>query len=115
MKIVLDTSSILFAYENKIDPFELLKESGYKPIISKGILDELKRIADSKSKKSGYAKIALKEIKEKDIEIDESKEYPDLWILKKGIKACTNDKELKNKLKKKGIPVISIAIGGKLR
>ncbi len=113
--MAIDTSSILFAYENKIDPFKLLIENGYTPVISKGVINELKRIANSASRKRGYAKIALKVIQDKRIKVEGSEAYVDSWILKSKMHACTNDKKLKQLLKRKGAFVVSISRGGKLR
>ncbi|MGC8699633.1 MAG: PIN domain-containing protein [Candidatus Micrarchaeia archaeon] len=117
MEIAVDTSSILFGYENKIDIFDVLKLMGYRPIISEGVIMELEKMASSSSRKRGYAKLALEKIKKKDIGLEESKEYVDDWLKKKAMEmpVCTNDTKLKRALKEKGAKVFTLARNGKIR
>lgn len=114
--MIIDTSSILFGLENKIDVFQLIKELGYEPLVSKGVIKELEKIAEAGSRKSGYARLALAEIKEKGISIDESEGYVDSWIERSsGVLVCTNDTKLRQRLKAKNIKVFTLSRGGRLR
>ena len=114
MKAILDTSSIIFAIENRMDPFDFLKEQYCidEIIINKGILNELKHLADTKRRISGYAKIAIELIKKhKNISIINNNESGDSFIksyAKKGIIIFTNDKRLKKEVKEKAT-VITIS------
>lgn len=113
MEIALDTSSILFGLEKKIDVFDIAKEHGYTPIVSKGVIKELEKLASSKSKKSIYAKLALNAIKAKKVKIVDSSEYVDSWLEKNKV-VCTNDLKLRRKLKEKGVKAFALAVGGRL-
>ena len=109
MEIALDTSSILFGFEKKIDAFDIAKEHGYTPIVSKGVIKELEKLASSKSKKSIYAKLALNVIKAKKVKIVDSSEYVDSWLAKNKV-VCTNDLKLRRKLKEKGIRLLRLLL-----
>ncbi|MGC8662589.1 MAG: PIN domain-containing protein [Candidatus Micrarchaeia archaeon] len=115
--MAIDTSSILFCYENGIDIFDTLKFMGYKSIVSRGVIRELEKKAIGNSGKKSYAKLALEAIKTKHIYVEKSDEYVDNWIKEKAaiMPVCTNDIELKRELKKRGVKVFTASRGGKIR
>jgi len=105
--IILDTDFILHSIENKVDFFEEIKRISqfkYKICIIDRTLEELK------NKKN--EKLALSLLKNKVDIIQTKKDKPvDDLILSlesKNIVVCTSDKELKEKLKKRNIPVIHL-------
>ena len=119
--IILDTSSIIFGLSNRIDTFQRLKESfpTYRITIPYGVVRELKRIANGKKKEKLQARIGLGLIKEHAISVVSGREYVDTWIIKHSGSSdtiiCTNDVELKQKLKGMGSKTISISRSGMLR
>jgi rRNA-processing protein FCF1 len=119
--LILDTSSILFATSNKRDIFESVKEYNpeHAPLISRGIMSELKRIGDSEKGKAKFAAAALYLIKEHQPDIVNNNDDVDGWILaeaeKRKCDVCTNDIALKKALKSMGIQVFSISRDGRLR
>jgi len=119
MQILVDTSSILFAFRLRKNIFEMLEDlfPGATIVVSKGVINELKRFASSKKQSSGAARIALMELSAaKNISIDENELLPDKWLEKSarhGVVVCTNDIALKRKLKHTGARVLSLSLSGK--
>ena len=119
--IIIDTSSILFALSNNKDVFEAvkLKDPSYEPLISLGILNELNGIGGSEKGKGKFANAALYMIKEHQPDIANSNATVDDWIVEEAEKrkcdVCTNDMELKKRLKEKGITVFTVSRSGELR
>lgn len=119
LQLILDTNFLILAHRFKIKVFEELDrliEEKYEPVISEKIVDEIRAIARSKKRENGVAKVVLKLIKKYCITVEKSKEQVDKWILKKakGNMICTNDKELKKRLKLLGARVISVKGKSKL-
>ncbi|MDE1850735.1 MAG: hypothetical protein KGH54_03005 [Candidatus Micrarchaeota archaeon] len=118
---IIDTSSILFGLANKIDPFERLKESfpEYKIAVSQGVVRELAEMSGSRKKQKVQAKIGLALIKKHLVTVLKGEGYVDSWILANVKKwdciVCTNDVELKGKLKSIGAKAVSLARSGMLR
>lgn len=114
-KVIIDTNFFLLPYQNKIDIFKLIELVIDKPhcyITSSMVIVELEKLAENKGKLGAAAKLGLKIVSmRKEIEIVESKTPVDTWIRKYAKEnnaiVCTNDKQLKNKLKKDGILVIT--------
>lgn len=115
-KVILDTNFLLIPGEFKIDIFteiRCLVDFSYKFFIIDKTIDELNKIIEdekSKVKDRENAKIALELIKLKEIgKIKSDKRYVDDAIVKKSDEdtvVATSDKELKRRLKKKGIKII---------
>jgi rRNA-processing protein FCF1 len=104
----------MLAYQFKIDIFRELEEilPKHELVISNKILHELKKISKSNKKSKPAARFALKLIESKEIKIVESKMEADRWIFdyareNKSI-VCTNDSDLKEKLKMNEIKVIGL-------
>ena len=103
---ILDTNFILTCLRNKIDFFEELYLVGIKIIIPSEVIDEIKRIAESKKKLRfrDEAKLAINLLdKNKFEKIDLGKGYVDKKIIlyaDKNPKAivATLDKEIKDKV-----------------
>lgn len=117
--IIIDTSSILFAFSNHVDIFkEAEAQLSLKPVISKGVIKELGRMAESRKAESKYAKAAIALIEKHNISIEKEEGYVDRWILTNANKigsVCTNDMKLKVALKARGVPVYTVSRSGILR
>ncbi len=117
--IIVDTSSILFALSSKVDIFNAIKEElNFEPVISKGVVNELKKISSGSKANGKYAKVALQLIEKYHIKTDPDSKYVDDWILsiaKEHENFCTNDTKLRNALKGKGARVYVISRSGELR
>lgn len=115
-KIVLDTNFLLIPGQFGVDIFtELQKvcDFSYKVYIMETTLDELQNILDKGSGKAKQAaKLALDIIKAKDINIMSSDVgYVDraiLDIVDDDTIVATMDSELREKLKKKGVRLITL-------
>ena len=113
MRIILDTNFLIDVIRFKIDlgqiPTLILGQCELFTLDS--VMDELKKIAKTKARESGYAKIALELIKNKKIRILKIEGKADEVILslsEKNTIVATNDKELKKLLKRKGVKTIYI-------
>lgn len=110
MKIILDTNFLMTAAKFKIDVFSELR--GNNLFVLDSVIEELKKISNGRSKHSISAKVALNLIKIKGLKVLESTEKgTDSSLLnyaKKGYIVATQDKILKNKLKKNGKRIIII-------
>jgi rRNA-processing protein FCF1 len=114
LKILLDTNFLLDFLRYKLDfsIFQELEES-VELFISSETLRELKSIPNKKTKEGRLALIALKLINSQKIKIVQSlkKEVDeDLIALakKEGFIVATNDKDLKEKLKKENVRIICL-------
>jgi rRNA-processing protein FCF1 len=110
MRMVLDTNFLISASNFKIDLISELR--GNDLFVTEPVLEELGKISKKKSKDSKAARMSLKMVKEKGLKILESKEKEaDLSLLecgKKGYAIATQDKVLRNKLKRAGSKIIFI-------
>jgi len=112
-KIILDTNFLIDCLRFKIDFLEEIQDLIREPFqifVLSATLKELEKISKLKIKESKYAKLALKLVKEKKFLIIETAcKNTDKAILELANKdsiIATNDKELRNKLRKKGIKTI---------
>jgi len=111
---VLDTNFLLLPYQFKIDILRELDEiiTGYEPVISTTIYDELKKLSKKKGKHGMAAKFAIKIVDANKVKKIKTKTGADDWVVeycgKTGAVACTNDIKLKKKLKSKKIKVIGL-------
>ena len=105
--IILDTDFILHSIENRVDFFEELRRiSQFKYNLC--VID--KTLEELKNKKNEKLALSLLKNRVKIIKTKRDKKVDDLILeLKtKNIIVCTTDKELKEKLKKRNIPVICL-------
>ncbi len=119
--IIVDTSAIVFAMENRKDIFDSIEERmpGARILISNGIVEELEMIAASGNENRKSAKMALALLVKHNIDALKDHSYVDDWIVKESVKrscvVCTNDIELKSRLKNAKIEVLSVSAMGILR
>jgi rRNA-processing protein FCF1 len=105
-QVILDTNFILTAVKNKIDIIEGITFLGFTPVIPIQVINELKRIVESKKKLKfkDDAKLALKILSQNNIKkIDIKNNYVDNGIINfakqnKSAIIATMDKELKSKI-----------------
>jgi len=110
-KLFFDTNFLIDLAKFKIELEEILDflEEPVEFFVLSSSIEELKKIARNKGKSGNMAKLALKIIKLKKIEILEEKESPDkvfLRIADKNTIIATNDSNLRKKLKSLGIKTI---------
>lgn len=111
-RIILDTNFLIDIMRFKIDIEEIkgIIDGPYRILTISPVIDELKKIAKKKTKESKNAKIVLKLIKSKRIEVLKSKgKYTDdviLNLVDKNTIVATNDKKLRKKLKRLGTKTI---------
>jgi rRNA-processing protein FCF1 len=114
LKILLDTNFLLDMLRYKLDfsIFQELDES-VELFISSETLREIKSMANRKTKEGRLAIVALKLIETQKIKIVQSlKKEVDEDLLelakKEGFIVATNDKDLKEKLKKENVRIICL-------
>ncbi|MGC8669933.1 MAG: hypothetical protein ACP5TL_02150 [Candidatus Micrarchaeia archaeon] len=118
--VIIDTSSILFGFQNKKNLFDIVKyKLNANSIVSSGIIKELEKKALSNGNKGAYAKIALKAMSNANITVKQSRSNVDSWIymsaIKNHISVVTNDTALSKKLLSHGISVYKLSRNGMLR
>ncbi len=115
--VIIDTNFFLVPFQFKIDIFtelEHLIDIHHRFVITSKTLKELGKIAKNTGKKGAAARLALKilEVNKSRIDIIESNKPVDMWIEEyasaHGAIVCTNDRELKKRLKENGIKVVSV-------
>ena len=110
MKIVLDTNFLISANNFKLDLLSELKEN--ELFITEPVLRELEEISKNNSKDAMAARLALKIVEDKGLKVLETNEREaDDSLLeygKKGYAVATQDKILKDKLKRAGAKIIFI-------
>ncbi len=105
-QVILDTNFILTCIKQKIDFFEEINLMGLRILIPNQVIDEIKRIIQSKKKFyfKEHAKLALKLLEKNQFrKINLEKKYVDKAIVNfikkdKQIIIATLDKDLKNKI-----------------
>jgi len=117
-KIIIDTNFLLIPGQFKIDIFseiERIADFNYKLFIIDKTIDELKNIIKNEQsrRQRESAKLGLELIKKKDlktIRTTAEKSVDDLIldIANKGTIVATQDKELKKRLREKGISIITM-------
>ena len=110
MKMILDTNFLISTNRFKIDVISEL--TGNELFVTEPVLEELKKISKKNGKDSKAAKMSLELVKEKGLKTLESKEKEaDKSLLeygKKGYSVATQDRILRNKLKRAGVKIIFI-------
>lgn len=121
MRVLVDTSSILFGFENRRSAFEAVAEQFDRayPEVSKGIISELAIISSNAGRKGAAARAALAEIKAKKVRIANTLAYPDAWIAREAqahadTVVVTNDTGLARRLPKEAM-VLKMSRNGRLR
>ena len=113
-KVLLDTNFLLDAIRFKVD-FSIFQEleENIEIFISSETLREVKSIANKRTKEGRWALIALRLVESGQIKVTQSLKKnvdEDLIALakKEGFMVATNDKDLKEKLKKENVRVICL-------
>lgn len=115
-RVFLDTNFVLKVIEWKVDLFGELRrvlDFKYDVVILDMVKSELEKYRSLGGLKKTQGNVALLALKKNDVKImrTEKKGYTDTVIVekaKKGDVVCTQDQELKRRLKEKSIPVIVI-------
>lgn len=112
-KTILDTNFLVlankFRIELKGELEQLLGKTGL--MVSSKTIGELKKIANSKTKNSTNARIALGLIGELRVQVVESSLHVDDWIAREaveGVVVCTNDRKLIERAKAKGARAVCL-------
>lgn len=119
--IIVDTSSIIFALSNNIDIFTKIRGmTSLRIMVSKGVINELKRLASGRSRYAKHARVAISLLNSNPhIRVEQDSSYVDSWIQQTArqlsCSVCTNDIRLKRALKESKISVYSISRDGHLR
>ena len=118
VKILLDTNFLMIPAQFRVDIFNELEricDFPYTICTLTSIKDELKKIIQEQKKKyREAAKIALELIENKKIEVLEpiSEGFVDDQVLEiaesEGMCVATLDKELKKRIREKGLPLVSL-------
>lgn len=122
-KVFIDTNFWLIPQRYGIDIFseiERLIPESYEIVVSESVIEELKKIQKTgKGKDKVAAKIGLSLIEKKIRDIIPERDAVDSLILKisekeKYLVVCTNDKELRKKLRSSNVKTIGMKKKGKL-
>ena len=114
-KVVLDTNFLLVPYQFGIDVFveiERVLQVPHEFIIPSGVIGEVERLGKGKGKEGAAARFAAKLLGKNKCTVVPSEGNVDNWIfeyaLKEEVVVATNDRLLRNRLKKRRVKVISL-------
>lgn len=112
-RILLDTNFLLVPYQFRIDIFSRLDElidGPYELLVPTGAVSELKKISRGKGRHAAAARFALKLAAARGLKKVRSSGKVDDWLVstaaEKGFWVATNDKLLRNRLKKAGVKAV---------
>jgi rRNA-processing protein FCF1 len=119
-RILVDTSSIVFSFQNKKDIFIDIEERlEAKVVISLGIRRELQRLSARRNNEGRAAKLAIQVMRLHEVEVLQNAQPVDDFLVAAGadgkIEVCTNDIELKRRLLGIGLKPYSVSRKGILR
>ena len=106
--VYMDTNFLLIPGQFKVDVFEQLRElmdQPFKVVVLKQSVEELKRIAKGSGKNAGAARIGLELVKK--VKIVEGEGHADDILAEKKV-VCTQDYNLKKRVKENGGKVITL-------
>ncbi|MFH1471141.1 MAG: PIN domain-containing protein [Candidatus Micrarchaeota archaeon] len=111
--LVVDANFLMSAYKFKVDAMGGLYElfpGGFRLVTSNSILEELKGLAKKRSDVGKGAAYSLWVLEKNRAEVISTNEKADDWVVsycaKNSAIACTNDAELRKRLKSQGIKSI---------
>ncbi len=112
-KIILDTNMLLVPTQFNVNIFEEIEkivEGQYQLIVLDSIIKELEKIAGTQKKDSSAAKVALQLIKNRNIRVikahEKSTDKSIIEMVDDDTIVATNDKALKERLKKRNVKII---------
>ncbi len=116
---MIDTSSIIFAMQNRKDIFSITRTvfPGCEICVSQGVISELRRISFGKTKKGRNAATGLLALHHNNISIERDKQLPDEWMANassNGHIFVTNDTKLWHILKSQGKRAAKLSIDGRI-
>ncbi len=115
--VILDTNFLLIPHQfriNIIAELEKLIESAHELVVGEPVRTELEGLAKGRTKEGVAAKVALEALRRGKLkEISSGEKDADRWILdyctrNPGTIVCTNDIELRKKLKGTGTRIITM-------
>jgi rRNA-processing protein FCF1 len=115
MIVLLDTNALLLPHQHGIDVFSEISRimpEKYELITLSTVIDELKGLSRQQSADGAAAKVGLRLLEDKHVKIVPSTGGVDEALVEyaganRAI-VCTNDKELKRRLKAKGAQILSM-------
>jgi len=114
-KVVLDTNMLLVPFQFHVDIFseiDRLMEGRAEPVLLSPCVEELKALAAGSGRDARAAKAALDMVERLKLNKTKAGGPADDAIVEYALKekaaVCTNDKELRDKLRKKGIRTIGL-------
>lgn len=115
IRILLDTNFLLVPYQFKLDVFEEMRdvfEGEYSYVVPSGVVGELRKLGKGRGREGAAARFGLKLLGMREHEEVESCGNVDEWILgyaqKEKLVVATNDRALREKLKRKRVKVVSL-------
>jgi len=119
--LVLDANFLMSAYKFRVDAISELKGlvvGEFRLVAPSSVLDELELISRTRGAAGPQAKYALEVMRKEGVTVMRTKKKADEWIedfcSSTGAIACTNDSDLRKKLKEKGVRCILLKGKSKL-
>jgi hypothetical protein len=111
LKVVLDSNFLMIPFQFGIDilaELDRILDRKYEIFVTRGVMQELEKLSRSKGARAKEAQGALSLIKALHVLNSKGKSVDDVLVdmASKDTIICTNDRILKEKIKKKGAPVI---------
>ncbi len=110
MILVVDANFLMSAFRFKVDAISGLRDlvgGDFRLVTSSSVIRELEGIAGGKNLSARGARFALETLKREGAQVDRTEKYADDWVLEycvtQGAVACTNDAELRKRLREAGI------------
>ncbi len=116
--LILDTNFLMIPHQQRVDIFREIERiivARYDLLVPTGVIEELQGIQEEGGSDAIAAKVALQFIEDRDRHIHKIHSHGDVdeFILdfasnNPGSVVCTNDKELKRRLRKSRVPVVHL-------
>ncbi len=120
--VIIDTSSILFGLSFNKDVFAIAARRfpGSKPMISRGIIGELRAISKNMGRKGATAAAALSLIRVKNVKVDANSGNVDSWVYRTAARynnfiVITNDTALFRRVRGANPNVFKLSKSGILK
>ena len=115
IKVLLDTNFLMIPHTYKIDIFqeiERLIPGAHELITPSNVIEEIHKLRNSRGGDRIAAQVALQLLEEKGVKKIQSQDKADEFMInyavgdKPHVVVCTNDKELRKRLRELNVPVI---------